>query len=173
MSEKEKSVCEEMVFDSLFKEHARLLRNFIYYKFGDEAQADDAVQEAFVKLWRDCAKVPFEKARGYLYTVASNFSTSIKRHEKVKLNYETSNLHISKGVDNESPEFVSIENEFMDQLTSAISALPDRQREAFLLNRVEKKKYREIAEMMDISVKAVEKLMHKALKKLKDQIGEI
>lgn len=157
----------------MFKEHARVLRNFIYYKFGDEDQADDATQEAFVKLWKNCAKVPIEKAKGYLYTVANNITKSVKRHEKVKLNYEVSHMQVNRGVDHESPEFISLEKEFMEKLNHAISSLPDRQREAFLLNRVEKKKYREVAEIMDVSVKAVEKLMHKALLKLKDQIGDL
>lgn len=173
MSDKEKSVCDQRIFDSLFQEHARLLRNFIYYKFGDADQADDAAQEAFVRLWKNCAKVPLEKAKSYLYTVASNFSTSIKRHEKVKLNYELSYMGVSKHMDYESPEFVTLEKEFMEQLTNAIASLPDRQREAFLLNRIEKKKYKEVAEVMGVSVKAVEKLLHKALLKLKDQIGEL
>lgn len=172
-SDKEKSVCNQSTFDFLFQEHARVLRNYLYYKYGDEDQADDAVQEAFVKLWKNCAKVPFEKVKGFLYTVASNFTKSAIRHEKVKLNYEISHMEVSKGVNYESPEFISLEKEFMEKLTGAIAGLPDRQREAFLLNRVEKKKYREVAEIMDISVKAVEKLMHKALLKLKDQIGDL
>lgn len=172
-NDQDKSVCKQSVFDALFEEHARVLRNFIYYKFGDEHQADDAVQEAFIKLWKNCAKVPLDKAKGFLYTVASNFTKSVKRHEKVKLNYEVSHMHLSKGVDHESPEFISLEKEFMNKLNGAIGSLPERQREAFLLNRVEKKKYKEVAEIMDISVKAVEKLMHKALLKLKDEIGDL
>jgi len=52
-------------------------------------------------------------------------------------------------------------------LEEAINSLPEGQREVFLLNRIEKHTYKQIAEMLDVSVKAIEKRMHKALLKLK------
>lgn len=173
MSKSKDSICNEGLFEGFFREHARLLRNYLYYKFGDADEADDVVQETFVKLWNNCSKVPLEKAKAFIYTAATNLSTSIKRHEKVKLKYEANYMAVNKGSSSESPEFVALEKEYMDKLTSAIEALPDRQREAFLLNRIEKKTYKEVAEVMDISPKGVEKLMHKALLKIREQIGDI
>ena len=168
-----KSLCEEAEFDVFFRKESKSLLHYLYYRFGDKALAQDMAQDAFVKLWKKCADVPLEKARGFLYTVATNLSTSAKRHGQVKLKYQEMALKTDSEKDNQSPEYVMLEKEFMDKLTSAIAALPERQRMAYLLNRVEKKTYREIAEMMEISVKAVEKLMHKALQKLRQQIGEI
>ena len=52
-------------------------------------------------------------------------------------------------------------------LIDAIADLPENQRIVFLMNRLDKKTYKEIAELLDISVKAVEKRMHKALKELR------
>ena len=54
---------------------------------------------------------------------------------------------------------------------SAISDLPEGQREVFLLNRIDKKTYKEIAEMLDISVKAVEKRMNLALQDLRNYLN--
>ena len=70
----------------------------------------------------------------------------------------------------EDPEFLILESEFMEKLNAAISALPDKQREVFLMNRIEKLKYREIAEIQGVTQKAIEKLMHKALLKLREEI---
>lgn len=167
------SICNEEIYESFFHTHARMLRNYIYYKFGDEDQAEDVVQETFVKLWNNCGKVPLEKAKSYIYTVATNLSASIKRHDKVKLKYEAHFISEQKDRTNESPEFLTLEKEFMEKLNKAISTLPERQREAFLLNRIEKKTYNEIAEIMEVSVKAIEKLIHKALLKLRNEIGNI
>ena len=61
----------------------------------------------------------------------------------------------------------------MDKLETTISKLSEKQREVFLLNRIEKKKYKEIANQLGISLKAVEKRMHQALLVMRKEIGNI
>jgi len=46
--------------------NSKTVFNYIYYKFGNEEKAHDAVQEAFVKLWENCKKVAPDKAKSYL-----------------------------------------------------------------------------------------------------------
>ncbi|WP_424961031.1 RNA polymerase sigma factor [Ekhidna sp.] len=171
MPEQKDPLCDEAQFDAFYSDHARSLRNFIYYKFGDADQSDDVVQESFIRLWKNCAKVTMETAKGFLYKVAINLSTSFKRSEKVRLNYKEQVVRLE--TNQESPEYVMLEKEFMDKLTEAIASLPHRQREVFLMNRVEKKTYKEIAELSGVSVKAIEKSMHKALLKLRAKIGDV
>lgn len=162
-----KSVCEQRVFEQVFNTYSKTIRNFIYYKCGDPDQADDLAQDAFVKLWNNCAKVPFSKAKSFLYTVANNAFLNDVAHQKVKLKHQKA---LVNDVDHENPEFKYREKEFQEELNRAIANLSEKQREVFLLNRIEKKKYREIAEMLGISVKAVEKRMHGALKSLREEI---
>ncbi|MEP1032557.1 sigma-70 family RNA polymerase sigma factor [Ekhidna sp.] len=171
MAEFDKPLCEEDQFDSFYSANVKALRNYIYYKFGDAEQADDVVQESFIKLWKNCAKVTLDTAKGFLFKVAINLSTSLKRSEKVHLKY--TERAVKSDRDEESPEFIILEKEFMEKLTNAIAELPEKQREVFLMNRVEKKTYKEIAEISGVSVKAIEKSMHKALLKLRDKIGEV
>ena len=76
-------------------------------------------------------------------------------------------------VDNDSPEDLLRQKEFYQKLQQAIANLSEAQRTAFLLNRIEGKKYHEIAEMLDISIKAVEKRMSGALRQLRSEIGDI
>lgn len=165
--EDNKSVCEQRVFEQVFNTYSKVIRNFIYYKCGDPDQADDLAQDAFVKLWNNCAKVPFSKAKSFLYTVANNAFLNDVAHQKVKLKHQKA---LVNDTDHENPEFKYREKEFQEELNNAIANLSEKQREVFLLNRIEKKKYREIAEMLDISVKAVEKRMHGALKSLREEI---
>ena len=163
-------VCEPDVFDNIYETNANNLRNFLYYKYGDLNAAEDIVQESFIKLWINCTKVAIEKAKSFLFTVANNLFIDIKRHEKIVLNYQKSR---NTSVDKETPEFIMQEKEFMDKLQHTIGSLPDKQREVFLLNRIDKKTYREIAEMLDLTVKAVEKRMQKALIIVRKEIGKI
>ena len=119
------NVCEEQIFSKVFKTHSKTVFNYIFYKFGNEEKANDAVQEAFVKLWQNCAKVSPEK------------------------------------------------EEYKEKLDNALNALPENQRTTFLLNRIDGKKYAEIAEMEEVSVKAIEKRMQLALKSLRKHIDGI
>jgi RNA polymerase sigma-70 factor (ECF subfamily) len=159
-----KKVCDEKVYKSIFVEQAEKVRNFLYYKSGNLSLAEDLVQEAFVKLWENCSKVEFEKAKSYLYTVANNLFLNQVTHNKVKLKFEKKHTSASNL---QSPEFLMEENEFKKRLEDGINSLPEEQRIVFLMNRMDKMKYREIAEHLQISTKAVEKRMHKALMHLR------
>lgn len=163
------NVCEEEVFSGLFKTNSKTIFNYIYYKFGNEEKAYDVVQEAFVKLWENCAKVSPEKAKSYVYTIANNLYLNVIKAEKVRLKYADRTNNTSY----ESPEFLLEEKEYKEKLDRALNSLPENQRTTFLLNRIDGKKYAEIAEMEGVSVKAIEKRMHLALKTLRNQIGGI
>ena len=160
-------ICKENIFSGFFKTHAKGLRNYLYYKFGNEEQAEDVTQEAFIKLWQNCANVPLEKAKSYIYTIANNASLNVIAHQKVVLNYAKGNP--KNETTNESPEFILEEDQFKAKLLKAIENLNETQRVAFLMHRIDGKKYAEIAEELDISVKAVEKRIHTALVELRKE----
>ena len=65
------------------------------------------------------------------------------------------------------------ESEYLLKYQKALSNLTDGQREAFLLNRVEGKRHKEIASLLGISVKGVEKRLYGALKSLRKEIDGI
>ncbi|WP_010182616.1 RNA polymerase sigma factor [Aquimarina agarilytica] len=164
------SVCSEKNYELLYDKYSNSLYSFMYFRCGNADQAADLVQEAYIKLWKNCAKVFFEKAKSYLYTVASNHFLNEVAHEKVKLTYQVTEYHLDRNYEN--PEYVLEEKEYMSTLETAIANLTTAQREVFLLNRIEGKKYKEISEMLNISVKAVEKRMHLALIKLRETLGD-
>jgi len=164
----DKKTCDNTTFEALYREHLVALQNFIYYKFGNKATAEDVVQNAFIKLWENCKKIPVEKAKSFLFTTAINLSLNVIKHEKVVLRHSQA---LPRSTTNETPEFEMLSLEFHEKIKNAIADLTTKQREVFLLSRIEKKKYNEIAELLGISVKAVEKRMHKALLLIKTQIG--
>jgi len=163
------NVCEDAVFSNIFKTNSKTVFNYIYYKFGNEEKAHDAVQEAFVKLWENCAKIPPKKAKAFVYKVANNLYLNVIKAEKVRLKYADKTLKNT----NETPEFLMEEQEFQQKLDNALNSLPDNQRLVFLLNRIDGKKYKEIAVIEGVTVKAIEKRMHLALKSLRAKIDGI
>ncbi|WP_055435734.1 RNA polymerase sigma factor [Lacinutrix algicola] len=164
------NICEEHLFNSLFKKHSQDLNNFLHYKFGERLNPKDKTQEAFIKLWENCKKVTPEKAKSFLFTIGNNLMLNETKHQKVVLKYQQTK---PKHYTNETPEFVLEEKQYMKKLQIALANLSEAQRVAFLMNRIDGKKHKEIAEVLGISTKAVEKRIYGALKKLRKDISEL
>ena len=162
--------CEEKLFNELFEAHSKDLFNFLYYKYGAGNNPHDMVQEAFIKLWNNCHKVIFAKAKSFLFTVANNQTLSELAKKKTALKFAEDK---PKSYSGETPEYIMQENEYKIRLESAIAELSEEQRVAFLLNRIEGKKHQEIADMLGISRKAVEKRIYKALAKLREKVDTL
>ena len=135
-----KNICNQNLFKVFFKKHSKNLHDFLYYKFGERLNPQDKVQDAFIKLWENCKKVPPNKAKSYVYTIANNLMLNEVAHQKVVLKHQKN------------------------------ANLTEAERVAFLMNRTEGKRFKEIAEILDISTKAVEKRIYGALKKLRKEI---
>ena len=163
-------ICEERMFAKLYNELAKDLHDYVYYKYGEHVNPEDKVQEAFIKLWNNCRDVPPDKAKSFLFTVINNLTLNELKHQKVILKYRQKP---QKESTNETPQFIMEETEYMMKYQTALSNLPEGQREAFLLNRVEGKRHKEIAVLLGISRKAVEKRIYSALDKLRKELGEI
>jgi RNA polymerase sigma factor (sigma-70 family) len=164
------NICNETLFSSIFEKYSKNLHDFLYYKFGEVYNPKDQVQNAFIKLWENCGKVTPSKAKSFLFTVANNLTINETAHKKVVLKYQQQK---PKQHTNETPEFIMESDEYMQKLQTALSNLSEAQRTAFMLNRIEGKKHREIAELLGISQKAVEKRIYGALKKLREDIKEL
>ncbi len=159
-----RSVCDEVVFTKIFKDYAKNLNNFLYYKTGNIALAKDLTQEAFTKLWQNCQSVIPDTAKSYVFKTANNLLINNAKHQQVVRKFEGL-FHTQKT--NESPEFLMEEKELRNQLEAAIVALPEKQRIVFLMSRIEKKTYKDIAASLGISKQAVEKRMYNALDALR------
>lgn len=164
------NICDETLFSAVFNKYSKELHNFLYYKFGERLNPKDKMQEAFIKLWQNCSKVTPNKAKSYLYTIGNNLMLNEAAHQKVVLNFQKIP---TKKHTNENPEFLLEEQQYMEKLQNALANLTDAQRTAFMMNRVEGKKHKEIAELLGISTKAVEKRIYGALNKLREDIKEI
>lgn len=164
MTMEKASLCEENTYSKIFREYSPTLFNYLFYKCGDKNLAKDLTQEAFLKLWQNCQKVLLNSARGYVFKAANNMMINEFNHRKVKLKFQKI---VPKSSTNESPVFLLEEKELKERLENAIAELPEKQRVVFLLSRIDKKTYKEIAALLGISKQAVEKRMYNALDKLR------
>lgn len=144
------------------------IRNFIYFKSGDEALAEDIAQDTFIKLWENREDIERKTVKAYLYTVAGNLTINYLKRQQLKYKF-INNAQVS--TEKMNPEFIAEMAEFNDELQKVLASIPEGSREVFLMNRIEDLKYREIAERLGISVKAVEKRMSKALQILREKLN--
>lgn len=164
------NVCEEHVFQKVFEANSKDLYRFLYYKYGADNNPSDLVQDAFIKLWNNCRNVLPVKARSFLFTVANNQMLNELAKKKTAFTYALSK---PKNYTAESPQYILEENEYMNRLQKAIEDLNPDQRAAFLLNRIEGKKHEEIAAILGISRKAVEKRIYGAVAILREKLGDL
>jgi len=156
-------------FKSIFDEYYRPIKNFLYYKLGDVALAEDITQEVFIKAWEKKNEIIVDSVKSYLYTIANNLAINHFKSSKRNFEFElkADNPAPSKI---ETPDFSMEKDEFAKKLETAIGSLTENQRVAFLMNRIDDLTYKEIAQRLDLSVKAVEKRMHNALESLRKLI---
>lgn len=143
------------------------VRNFLYYKTSQPDLSEDVAQDAFVKLWETREKIDKSSLKAYVFTIANNLMINKLKREQLKfkfLNYS------EQRNDNVTPEYLIEMQEFDQKLQAVLAKIPEGAREVFLMNRIDGLKYREIAEMLGLSMKAVEKRMSRALSILRDEL---
>ena len=163
-------ICDKVRFSKFYEKYAQSLSNIFFYKYGELLSPSDKVQEAFIKLWENCSKIEPEAAKSYLYTTANNMMLNEVKHQKVVLKYQQVK---PKDYTNESPEFILRKKEFLYKFERVLSQLKEEERVAFLLNKVDGKTHKEVAEILGITKKIAEHRIYAAFNKLKDQLEEL
>jgi RNA polymerase sigma-70 factor (ECF subfamily) len=161
------NICEEAAFEHVYNKYSDDVHNFLYYKYGSQFNPKDKAQEAFIKLWDNCKKVTFAKAKSYLFTVANNMMLNEIKHQKVVLNHQRTK---PKHYTNETPEFVLEQEQYLEKYNKVLASLKEEQRVAFLLSKVEGKKHSEIAEFLGVTQKVVEYRIYSAFNILKAEL---
>ncbi len=156
-------------FKLIFDQNFECIRNYLFYLSGDVTLTEDLIQDVFLQLWENRQKVKNETVRPYLFTIARNCFLKTRRRQKYDLKFRSAYL---EKIENESPEFVLEMKEFDKKIQQAIASLPGKCRVIFLMHRIDGLTYRNIAENLGISIKAVEKQMSRALSILRRDLGE-
>jgi len=144
--------------------HFAGIRNYVFYRSGDTEVATDIAQETFLKIWEKQHIIQSDNVKGLLYKIAGDLFVSHYRKEKRSFHFFN---HFVFNETGESPEDILAFKQLKGKYKRALEKLPEKQRTVFLMSRAEDLKYAEIAEMLGITIKAVEKRMTQALKNLR------
>ena len=156
-------------FEALFRSLYPPLVRFAAGLAGEADEADDLVQEAFVRLWeRRTTLDPERSVRALLYRTVRNLAYNRTRDRSRR-------RHLLES--HEPPEaspradVVLEARHTAEHLRRAVAALPERQREAFLLTRVEGLSHTDVADVMGIAAATVNVHLVRALKTLRSSLG--
>lgn len=155
-------------FKNIFDTHFTSVRNYIYYRSGDKELATDVAQESFIKIWEKNPELVNGNVKALLFKIAGDLLISHIRKQQVIQKYKAISMADELC---ESPDEVMHYKELLKNYESALEKLPEKQRTVFLMSRMDGLKYKEIADQIGISMKAVEKRMNYALDTLKKAIG--
>ena len=135
-----------------------------YYRLGNTSDAEDVTQEAFLKLWKVAPNWKQDKAHvsTWLYRVVSNLC---------KDRYRRTTLEATTSIQEPADESASPTSELDEQirqkaLYAAMAALPESQRLGVQLRHIDELTNPQIAEIMDLSIEAVESLTARGKRKL-------
>lgn len=156
-------------FKVLFEKHFADVRKSVFYRSGDADVATDIAQETFLKIWEKQSSIQPEKVKGLLFKIAGDLYISHYRKEKRSFKFFNSFIFENE---TQSPEEEMAFNQLKENYSISLEKMNEKQRTVFLLSRAENMKYAEIAEMLGISVKAVEKRMKNALEQLRNLLKQ-
>ena len=170
---------KEEQFRKLVGEYQEMVINTCYRFVFNHEDAEDLAQEVFVEVYRSLEQFRAEsKLSTWIYRIAVTKSLDhLRRMKRIKrfgslkriigINDPASEIASTPG---DTPPETLEENERARILQSALNALPDNQRAAFLLSKQDGYSNQEIADLLKTSVSAVESLVHRAKKNLHDRL---
>lgn len=155
-------------FKQLFEEYQHLVFNISYRMSGNREEAEDITQDVFIKIFNSVGKFRGDaKLSSWIYRIAVN--TCLKRERRKKLENWISLEFLFQEKEQLQPVSLEalpdqqIEIAEKEQIVQqAIQSLPERQKTALILHRYENLSYKQIAAIMEISLSAVESLLHRA-----------
>ncbi|WP_246139851.1 RNA polymerase sigma factor [Flagellimonas hymeniacidonis] len=157
-------------YEYLFNEYYDWLCNYIFKLCGDRSMSKDVVQEIMIKLWEKKGQLSIKGSlKGYLFKSCHNqFLQQLRKEKKQpdlldKIRWDT--IYESYFELKEDDAYFKSALLKLDEL---IDKLPPKCKEIFIMNKLERRKYREIALDMGISVKTVENQMSKALRIIRE-----
>jgi RNA polymerase sigma factor (sigma-70 family) len=169
---------EESAFKDIVESSQGLVYNTALGIVQNSEDAEDVAQEVFVQLYESIHSFKGEsKLSTWLYriTVSKAMDHLRKKKRKKRFAYIQSLFGINDELVHDPPDFVhpgvSLDNkEKAKELFMAIEKLPEKQKIAFTLNRIEGLSYQEISDIMKLSVASVESLLHRARKNLRKML---
>ena len=167
-------------FRQLVERHKLSVLNLCLRFTGNREDAEDLSQEVFLRIFKAAPNYEVKAAfTTWLYRITMNLCLNYQRRKKVlqffSLNHNknsnspnTDRILQIAGTERPDTEYEKVE--LRKQVQNAIQSLPENQRTVVILYRYQNLSYKEIAEVLNTTVSAVESRLHRAKENLREQL---
>ena len=165
---------DERAFRQLVARWEQPVVAFLIHMLGSVDEAQDLAQDTFLKVFDQAPRYrPEGRFRSWLLRIAGNKARSTLRRRKILrwVNFDLTSH--DKAAPGDDPMQGLERRETIRQVRAAVAELPERQRVAVVLKRFQGLSYKEIAEVLDTTVPAVESLLQRAAGALRLHLGPI
>lgn len=158
-------------FGRIYDIYADRIYRHIYYRTGNVEDARDLTQEVFMKAWQGLPKYKRTKTPflGWLFTISHNRIIDFYRTKK---NYAYLNDEIIMETREKSPEKLAEDQFTQQKVRRVILQLPAEQQQVIIMSFIEGFEYSEIAAALNKSEGNIRVIIHRALKKMREILGE-
>jgi RNA polymerase sigma-70 factor (family 1) len=157
-----------LAFREIYVHYFKRLYQFAFAIVKSREPAEEIVEDIFVRVWQHREGITaIRNLRVYMYTAAKNASLNyLSQKARQSISEPFDHIHIDFNASTGTPEQILISAEMHRKIASAVEALPPRCKMIFKLVREDELRYREIAEILNISVNTVDAQMAIAIKKI-------
>jgi len=164
-------------FEELFKQTFPRMLSYCNLFIHDQAQANDLVQECFVKLWEKRTTIKATQSiESLLFVMLRNKCLNYLRDQKlrdfeknIELLKENELQHLYQ-LDFIGKEEKTLEESLIEAILESVEKLPEKRKLVFIKTKIEGKKNKDVADELDISLKAVEKHLHQAKEQIRTEV---
>ena len=162
----------QKAFGELYIRYKARLVHYCKWLLKDEIESEDIVQDIFLQLWESRSSLNIEVSfSGYVYKLVQNRALNEFRKFDIHSRYAQYIMLNGKDSTNQTEDSI-IDNDYAKLLDELIESLPTRQKEIFRLSRIERYTYKEISELLHISIPAVQKHASLALNTIKEYLQQ-
>ena len=157
----------EQEFAQLAEEHAGFVYNVAYRMMGNQHDAEEVAQEAWIRMYGLENPEELDNARAFLFQTASNLSIDRIRRRNLEAKHNNPSDETAHSVEEQIAS-----QQVLDLLNVALMELPVKVRQAFVLHRLKGLSYAQIASQLDVSTSMVEKYIIQTLKHFRNKLEQ-
>ena len=160
-------------FERVVSDSRDRLYGYALYFLGRREEAEDVVQEVYMRLWQHRNEVDSGRSTGWLVSVTRNLCRDQLRRRKVRSNVDVNSDVVQEAVGEAVADRAASTAVFREMLDTALQKLPDPQKSIVVLREIQGMSYREIGDALELPMTTVKVYLHRGRRALRNELSKV